>query len=57
MPQGSNTSGSEKLKETLLIIINSQAYHRESPAKISARDQTGRATSQPSKQLNHHMHA
>jgi hypothetical protein len=49
MPQGSNTSGSEKLKETLLIIINSQAYHHESPAKISARDQTGRAASQPSK--------
>jgi hypothetical protein len=41
--QGSNTSGSKKLKETLLIIINSQAYHHESPAKISARDQTGRA--------------
>jgi hypothetical protein len=28
----SNTSGSQKLKETLLIIINSQAYHHESPA-------------------------
>jgi hypothetical protein len=49
MPQGSNTSGSKKLKETLLIIINIQAYHHESPAKISARDQTGRA-SKPAQQ-------
>jgi hypothetical protein len=31
--QGSNTSGSKNLKEALLIIINNQAYHHESPAK------------------------
>jgi hypothetical protein len=28
-----NTSGSKNLKEALLIIINSQAYQHESPAK------------------------
>jgi hypothetical protein len=57
MPQGSNTSGSKNLKETLLIIINNQAYHHESPSKISARDQTGRASKPASKLLNHQMHA
>jgi hypothetical protein len=55
--QGSNTSGSKNLKEALLIIINSQAYHHESPAKISARDKSGRLSKPASKLLIHHMHA
>jgi hypothetical protein len=45
--QGSNTSGSKNLKETLLIIINSQAYHHESPAKYQPGTNLVGQASQP----------
>jgi hypothetical protein len=45
--QGSNTSGSKNLKEALLIIINSQAYRHESPAKYQPGTNLARQASQP----------
>jgi hypothetical protein len=45
--QGSNTSGSKNLKEALLIIINSQAYQHESPAKYQLGTNLAGQASQP----------